>query len=157
MQFFIQLPFPSLLILSFRSVSTSAQSPLVTCDPSSVLCISGGPYFAKVSFNASTQSTASTLLESCQTRTLRLNQSMIVTRYRTPRRIKIYVISAHQTWFGRLITTFFCRYGQILCCGGEASAKKSHSTINCPIFECSFLCLSGADIRLGISPTLLDG
>ena len=109
-------PFPSLLILTFTSVSKSAQSPLVTCDPSSVLYISGAPYFAKVSFNASTQSTASTLLESCQARTLRLNQSMIVTRYRTPRCIKIYVISAHQTWFGRLITTFFSRYGQILCC-----------------------------------------
>jgi hypothetical protein len=33
----------------------------------------------------------------------------MVTRYRKPRCIEIYVMSEHQTWFGRLITTFLSK------------------------------------------------
>ena len=106
-----------MLILILAAFRTSIQSPLVNYDPWSVLNISGVPCFAKASFSASTQNAAPILLESRQARTLRLNQSMIATRYRKPRRIGIYVISAHQSWFGRSITTFRSKYGQILCCG----------------------------------------
>ena len=45
--------------------------------------------FASASFKASTQSSASMLLDSRQAKTLRLYQYMIATRYRKPRRIGI--------------------------------------------------------------------
>ena len=53
------VPFPSMLILIFASISTSIHAPLVNWLPWSLLKISGGPCFAKASFKASTQKSAS--------------------------------------------------------------------------------------------------
>lgn len=50
-----------------------------------------------------------------QTSTVRLCQPTIATRYRNPRRIGIYVMSAHPTWFG-LVTALPCsRCGYVFC------------------------------------------
>ena len=49
--------------------------------------ISGGPKHWIASFSASTQKSASSVFEMRQASTLRVNQSMIATRYRKPRRI----------------------------------------------------------------------
>ena len=43
--------------------------------------------------------------------TFRVNQSINATKYRKPRRIGIYVMSAHQTWVGRSITSSRSKYG----------------------------------------------
>jgi hypothetical protein len=56
-----------MLILIFASLSTSIQSPLVNCDPWTVLNIYGVPCFANASFSASMQNAVSMLFESRQT------------------------------------------------------------------------------------------
>lgn len=60
--------------------------------------ISGLPYLAMASFRASTQKSASMLLDNRQDNTLRLYQSMIATKYKNPRCMGMCVISTHQTW-----------------------------------------------------------
>jgi hypothetical protein len=63
------------------------------------------------SCSASTQKSASMLIDTRHARTRRLNQSITATRYTKPRAIGIYVMSAHQTWFGRSMTISRNRYG----------------------------------------------
>ena len=53
--------------------------------------------YIMASSKAATQKSASKVLDSRQDKTARLCQSMIATRYRKPRRIRIYVMSAHHT------------------------------------------------------------
>ena len=59
--------------------------------------ISAGPNLWIASFNASRQKSASSVFDIRQAKTLRVNQSMIATRQRKPRRIGRQVMSAHQT------------------------------------------------------------
>jgi hypothetical protein len=49
---------------------------------------------------------ASIVFDGFQTSTCRLTQSMMATRQSKPRRIGIWVISAHRTWLGRSIARF---------------------------------------------------
>jgi len=64
MRLSIQRPLPSMLILIFASLSTSTQRVLVNWLSWSVLKISGVPYVASASSKASTQNSASMLLDS---------------------------------------------------------------------------------------------
>ena len=51
----IQRPLPSMLIRTPAAFNVSIHSPLVNCDPWSVLKTSGFPYFPNASCKASTQ------------------------------------------------------------------------------------------------------
>jgi purine nucleoside permease len=82
-----------------------------------VLKIAGRPCRDSASSSAAMQKSASIVLDSRRASTFRVAQSMIATRHRKPRRIGMQVMSAHQTWFGRLMTTFLSKYGQTLCSG----------------------------------------
>ena len=59
--------------------------------------ISGGPNLRIASFSPSRQNSASIVFEMRQASTLRVNQSMMATRYRKTFGIGRLVMSAHQT------------------------------------------------------------
>src|SRR6202050_2387132 len=80
----IQRPRPSIEIRMSASSKILVKAKLVNCDPRSVLKISGLPKRAMAFSSAVTQNSASIVLDSRHARTLRLNQSMIATRYRKP-------------------------------------------------------------------------
>lgn len=88
---------PSVEILVLARFKRSVQSKDVNCDPWSVFMISGGLNLWMASFSTSTQNSASSVLEMRQASTLRVNQSMMATRWRKPLRIGKWVMSAHQT------------------------------------------------------------
>lgn len=67
-----QRPFPPIEISVPTRFSQSAQEKGVTCDPRTVFKISGGPERWMASFNASTQRSASTVVERHQASTLRV-------------------------------------------------------------------------------------
>jgi hypothetical protein len=73
----------------------------------------GAPCPSAIS-RATRQKVGSSVLDSCQARTDRLYQSMIATNYMKSWARRTYVISALQTWWGRLRTTACSRYGEIL-------------------------------------------
>lgn len=98
-----------MLMRTSASRSTLVKAKLVNWLPWSVLKISGLPKRAKASSKAATQKPASIVFDNRQARTFRLAQSMIATRYRNPRRIGMYVTSAHHTWLGRSITSLRSR------------------------------------------------
>lgn len=85
-------PRPSLDILILASVRVVILDAPAHCDLWSVFTILGLPYLAMASLNASTPKLAPSVLESRQTSTLRVAQSMLATRYRNPRRTEISII-----------------------------------------------------------------
>src|SRR3954447_15318441 len=94
-----------------RFAATRSSEPTDAVILLSVLKISGQPNRAKASCTASTQNPTSIVFDTRQASTLRVAQSITATRYRKPRRIGIYVMSAHQTWFGRSTAKSRSRYG----------------------------------------------
>src|SRR5210317_2184414 len=106
-----------MLILTALSFSRSVKFLLVNCAPWSVLNTSGLPYRRRACSRASTQKSASRVLDRRQERTLRLCQSIMATRYINPWHIGMYVMSAAHTWLGRSIFRFLNKYGYTLCSG----------------------------------------
>ena len=80
-------PLPSIEMRVPTRFSRSVQAKDVNWLPWSVFMIPGAPKRWMASFSASTQKSASSVFEMRQARTLRVNQSMMATRYRKPRRI----------------------------------------------------------------------
>ncbi len=70
------------------------------------LMVAGWPNRCIASRNASTQKSASNVIDTRHARIRRLNQSITAIRYANPLAIGIYVMSAHQTWFGRSMVKF---------------------------------------------------
>jgi hypothetical protein len=107
----IQRPLPSIDIRTSAAVSTSVNRGEVNWPPWSLLKIPGLPNRASASSSAAMQKSTSMVFDNRQLRTRRVAQSITATRYRNPRRIGIYVMSAHQTWFGRSTTRLRSKYG----------------------------------------------
>ena len=82
-----QRPLPSMLIFTPASFSTPVNPSPVNWLPWSVLNISGLPYFANASANASTQKSASMVLLRRQLSSFLECQSSTATKYMKPLRI----------------------------------------------------------------------
>ena len=78
-----------MLIFIWASLSKSIQSPLVNCDPWLVLNIYSFSCVANASFWASMQKAASMILDNRYASTSRLYLSMMATKQRKLRRIKV--------------------------------------------------------------------
>ena len=96
-----------------RDSKTPVKPPSVNCAPWSVLKISGWPS-AKAASSAHRQKPAFSPDESSRDSTYRLCQSITATRRMNPRSIRMYLVSALHTWFGRAAQTPLNRYGQRL-------------------------------------------
>jgi hypothetical protein len=107
----IHRPRPSMEIFTPAACSTPVNRGEVNWLPWSVLKISGHPNRASASSSAALQNSTSMVFDTRQDSTFRVAQSITATKYRNPRRIGIYVMSAHQTWFGRVIAMSRSRYG----------------------------------------------
>src|SRR6056297_1528534 len=107
-------PLPSMLIAIWSAFSREMKSSQVNCTPWSVLNISGVA-MPSASSRASTQNDASREFDIRQERTYLLYQSITATRYIYPLYIYTYVISAHHTWLGRLMSRPRSKYGYLTC------------------------------------------
>jgi hypothetical protein len=100
----IHRPRPSIETRMPASCNNDTNRGLVNWLPWSVLKISGAPKLSIASATAAMQNSTSMVFDTHHASTLRLAQSITATRYKNPRRIGIYVMSAHHTWFGRSIS-----------------------------------------------------
>src|SRR4051794_12451795 len=103
-------PRPSMLTATPADSNRPVNASAVNCTPWSVLNTSG---FAtlKASSSISRQNPPSSVFDSLQATTYRLNQSITAARYMNPEAIGTYVMSVLQTW--SLLSTFTprSRYG----------------------------------------------
>lgn len=110
------LPTPSMLTATPRSSRIARNSMLVNWLPWSELKIAGTPYRSIASCRHSLQNATSMVLLTFHASTLRLNKSMMATRYTMPLGRRIYEISVAQAWFTCCIFFPRNRYGYFLCC-----------------------------------------
>src|SRR5512135_1278123 len=103
-------PRPSMLTATPADSSVPVNAVAVNCTPWSVLKTSGLPPL-KASSSISRQNDPSSVFDSLQAITYRLNQSITAARYMNPEAIGTYVISVLQTWSGRTTFTSRSRYG----------------------------------------------
>src|SRR5215210_7002536 len=103
-------PRPSMLTATPAISRQPVNAAAVNCTPWSVLKTSGFPDL-KASSSISVQNDPSSVFDSLQATTYRLNQSITAARYMNPVVIGTYVISVLQTWSARSTVTPRSRYG----------------------------------------------
>src|SRR5919112_6218049 len=103
-------PRPSMLTATPADSSRPVNAAAVNCTPWSVLKTSGFPNL-KASSSISRQNDPSSVFDSLQATTDRLNQSITAARYMNPVGSGTYVISVLQTWSARSAFTPRSRYG----------------------------------------------
>lgn len=99
------------------SVSISVNGGDENWLPRSPLTISGGQNRAMASSKAARRNSTSIVFDNRQLYTRRVAQPITATRFRRPRRIGTWVMSARQTRFGRSIGALRRGHGQIRCSG----------------------------------------
>src|SRR3954449_8180100 len=107
-------PRPSMLTATCADSGRPVHAPAVNCTPWSVLDTSGLPR-PNASSNISRQNAPSSVFDSRQAMTYRLNQSIVAARYMNPPGSGTYVMSADHTWLTRSTATSRSRYGYTSC------------------------------------------
>src|SRR3954447_2988161 len=103
-------PRPSMLTATPAASSRPVNAPAVNCTPWPVLKTSGFPD-PNASSSISAQNDPSSVFDSRQAITYRLNQSITAARYMNPETIGTYVMSVLQTWSLLSTVTPRSRYG----------------------------------------------